>query len=89
MVMRQRNMPTPQHEAQSSRQLVADFFGLDLGAVGVQPQQDTYNINISGNKEAQTKFKTVCAFGNGSMPGLYNFKDDILVWWNGNKIQPV
>lgn len=74
---------------QPSRQRIADFFGLELRTVGTEPQIDTYTINIKDNEHAKAQFKTICAFGNGKMPGSYNFKDDIIVWWNGSKIQPV
>ena len=85
--MRKRGSPT--NPDQPSRQRIADFFGLELNAVSVQLQQDTFIINIKDNKEAQEQFKTICAFGNGSRPGHYNFKDNIIVWWNGTKVQPV
>lgn len=88
MALRVKNLPTKADAP--SRQKVADFFGLDIKAVGVEKQQETFSIDISENVDAQTKFKTIAPYGNSSKrPGAYDFSGRILVMWNGTKVQPV
>jgi hypothetical protein len=87
-----RKNTVPKSPDQPSRAKVAEFFGLPINEVNVQPQEDTFSINISTNVAAQEKFKLIAPFGNERKPGvtvpLYNFKDTLLVMWNGRKIQP-
>ena len=83
-MMRKRNLPVVE---QSSRQMVADFFGVNIAEVAVEGPADTYSLNIKENKEAQAKYKEANQFGNGSRPGSYDFNEDILVMWNGKKVQ--
>jgi len=82
-------LPKPQID-QSSRERVAAFFGLKPSEVSVQPQADTFSIFIADNAEAQEKYKTIAPWGNDvTHRGAYNFRDTLLVMWNGRKIQPV
>lgn len=70
------------------RELVAKFFGLSVSDVQVEPQEETYSIYISGNLEAQAKYKECNPWGNTSTPKRFDFRDRLLVIWNGKKVQP-
>lgn len=76
-------------EDTSSRQQVADYFGIDIKLVGVEKQPETFSITISDNTQAQELFKAIAPYGNvAGRPGRYNFQAPILVFWTGTKVQP-
>jgi len=73
----------------STRQQVADYFGIDIKLVGVEKQPETFSITISDNTQAQELFKAIAPYGNvAGRPGRYNFQAPILVFWTGTKVQP-
>jgi|688.fasta_scaffold62640_10 hypothetical protein len=79
----------PKEAERSERQLVASFFGLDLNDVVVEPQADTYSVLLENNEYAIEKYKEINPFGNITTErGAYSFKQRLLVYWNGEKIQP-
>ena len=86
-MLRVKNLPKTQDA--DSRKIVADFFGIALTDVITQPQLDTYRIVIEDNEYAKEQFKKVVPYGNGYRPGLYDFTKEILVMWNGTKVQPL
>lgn len=94
--MMRKRITVSQTPDQPIREKVAEFFGLSINEVSVQPQEDTFSINISTNVEAQEKFKLIAPYGNAGMPLIlgaattptYNFNKALLVMWNGRKIQP-
>lgn len=85
-MLRKRNLVKPEPEF---KQLVADYFGLQLSDVATEPQPETFSIYIDGNEYAQSQFKLIDTYGNDGYPGGYNFKKRLLVRWNGKKVQPV
>lgn len=75
-------------EDNSERQMVADYFGLELLAVVPTDLPNVYLIRIDGNLSAQKAYKKMCPFGNTSIPNRYDFDQDLMVMWNGTKCQP-
>lgn len=71
------------------KQKIADYFGLMLEDVAVEPQPETFSIYIDGIEYAQAQFKLIAIYGNDGYPGGYNFKKRLLVRWTGTKVQPV
>lgn len=72
----------------SEKQTVADFFGLDIQDVYTEKQQNTYSVMLT-TPETQQKYKECNPYGNArGMPGVYDFSERILVFWDGKKVQP-
>lgn len=85
-MMRVRNIPVePESE---DRQLVADFFGLKVTDVTIEPQPETFSVYLKGEKEAQTQYKKANPWGNTDIPKRYDFNDRLLVRWTGKSVKP-
>ena len=67
---------------------IADFFSIDEKAIMPYPAPETYYIDIKDNIAAQEIYKTIAPYGNTNVPGRYNFKELLLVMWDGEKIRP-
>lgn len=83
-MLRKRNLPTRE---ENGRQNVADFFGIAVSEVSVEPQPQTFSIRIAGNEEAQKQYKIANPWGNTSIPKKYDFTGSLLVRWTGSKVQ--
>ncbi len=83
-MLRKKNLVQPQPEF---RQCIADYFGIPASSVTVEPQPETCTVNIDGNQYAQDQYKLINRYGNTGTPGVYNFKQGLLVRWTGVKVQ--
>ena len=84
-MMRVRNIP--KKEEPKGRQKIAEFFGLDVNEVTIEPQPQTFSIYIAGNDYAKAQYKIANPWGNTSIPKRYDFTERLLVRWTGAKVQ--
>jgi len=78
---------TPKTTIDSDRENIAKFLNIDYNDIIPHEAPQTYIVNIADNLEAQEAYKSRNPFGNGRIPNTWNFKDDILVRWQENKLQ--
>lgn len=84
-MLRVQNLPKKEDKI---KQLVADFFGVDIKLLTPVGPENTYYVDLSESVYGQEQFKTTNKYGNGSKPGLYVFDTPVMVYYNlDGKIQ--
>jgi len=79
----------PKEKDPEERQLVADFFGVPVDDVTIEPQPHAFTVDLNESEFGQQQYKKCNKYGNvKGCPGIYNFSHRLLVVWNGTKVQP-
>jgi hypothetical protein len=70
-----------------NKENIMNYFSLNENEIK-HSMLDVYSVDFSNNEKAQDKYKERNPFGNGKIPGMYDFTKEIMIRWDDFENKP-